>query len=45
MLFGAGATVAAPILYGVIGFVSTLIAAWLYNVIAGFVGGVEVDIA
>ena len=43
-IVGVGAVVAFPILYGLIGFVATLIGAWLYNVAAGVVGGVEVDI-
>jgi len=43
-IIGVGAVVAFPILYGLMGFVATLIAAWLYNVAAGIVGGVEVDI-
>lgn len=42
-IIGVGAVVAFPILYGLMGFVATLIAAWLYNVAAGIVGGVEVD--
>jgi transmembrane protein DUF3566 len=43
-ILGVGAVIAFPILYGLIGFVATLIGAWLYNVAAGVVGGVEVDI-
>jgi hypothetical protein len=43
-IVGVGAVVIFPICYGLIGFVATLIAAWLYNVAAGIVGGVEVDI-
>jgi hypothetical protein len=43
-LLGVGAIVIFPFLYGGIGFVSTLIAAWLYNTVAGFVGGVEMDL-
>ncbi len=43
-LFGAGAIVVFPILYGGVGFVMTLIAAALYNGIAGLVGGVEIDV-
>jgi hypothetical protein len=41
---GVASIVIFPILYGIIGFVSTLFAAWLYNVLAGFVGGVEVEL-
>ena len=44
VLFGVGAVVVLPILYGGLGFLATLIAAWLYNVVAGFVGGVEIDV-
>jgi len=42
-MMGIGAIVVFPILYGCIGFVATLIGAWLYNVLAGLVGGVEVE--
>ena len=44
MLFGAGAVVVLPIFYGVLGFVTTAIAAVLYNLIAGVVGGIEVEV-
>jgi hypothetical protein len=44
MLFGVGAIVALPIFYGLLGFVMSLIAAGLYNLIAGWVGGIELDI-
>ena len=43
-LFGVGAIVVLPILYGGIGFITTLIGAWLYNVLAGLVGGIEMDL-
>jgi small-conductance mechanosensitive channel len=43
-VMGVGSIVIFPILYGIVGFVSTLFAAWLYNVLAGFVGGVEVEL-
>ena len=42
-LFGVGAIILLPIFYGCVGFVMTLIMAWLFNVAAGMVGGVEVD--
>lgn len=41
---GVAAVLVLPICYGLLGFVATLIAAWLYNVAAGVVGGIEVDI-
>jgi hypothetical protein len=43
-IIGVGAIIFLPILYGVIGFIGTLIAAWLYNVIAGAVGGIELEV-
>jgi hypothetical protein len=43
-LFGVGAIVLLPIFYGCMGFIGAAISAWLYNLIAGAVGGVEVDI-
>jgi hypothetical protein len=43
-MMGIGAIVMLPILYGCLGFVASLIGAWLYNVVAGLVGGVEIDV-
>ena len=43
-ILGGAAIVAFPILYACLGFVGALIGASLYNVVAGSVGGVEVDI-
>jgi hypothetical protein len=42
-LFGVGAIILLPICYGILGFIGTLIMAWLFNIAAGIVGGVEVD--
>ena len=44
MLFGVGAIVILPVFYGVLGFVMSLIGAALYNVIAGWVGGIELEV-
>jgi hypothetical protein len=44
LIFGAGALVALPIFYGVFGFIATLIAAALYNMLAGWLGGMELDL-
>jgi hypothetical protein len=41
---GVGSIIFFPVLYGCIGFISTLVGAWLYNVVAGFVGGIEMDV-
>jgi len=43
-MFGAAAIVVLPVLYGCLGFVAALISAWLYNVLAGWVGGIELDV-
>ena len=43
-IFGVLAIVIVPVLYGGLGFVTTLISAALYNLLAGVVGGVEIDI-
>ena len=41
---GLGAIIVLPIVYGGLGFVMTLIGAWLYNIAAGIVGGIEIDV-
>jgi hypothetical protein len=43
-LVGIGAIIILPIFYGVLGLVVAIIAAWLYNLAAGFVGGIEIDV-
>jgi hypothetical protein len=43
-IFGVAAIIIAPLAYGAMGFFSTLIGAWLYNVFAGVVGGVEMEV-
>jgi hypothetical protein len=43
-VFGFGAIVILPIFYGVMGIVTGAIGAWLYNLFAGFFGGIEVDV-
>ncbi len=41
---GGGAIVAFPIFYAVLGFVGALIAAGLYNLAAGLLGGIQIDV-
>ena len=47
---GLGATggifmvIILPIIYGVVGFVMTLLGAWLYNVMAGLLGGIRIEV-
>jgi hypothetical protein len=43
-LFGVGAIVFFPILYGCLGFVFGALSAALYNLFSGMVGGIEVEL-
>ena len=43
-IMGVGAIIIAPIMYSCIGFIGALIGAALYNVVAGMVGGIELDV-
>ena len=43
-LFGAGAIILLPLFYGAIGFIAGLIGAFVYNIAAGVVGGIELDL-
>lgn len=45
MFFGAGAIIFLPICYGIIGGIFSAIGAVIYNLVAGWVGGLEVDIS
>ena len=42
---GVGAIIVFPILYGIIGFIFALIGAWIYNLLASWIGGIQVDIS
>jgi hypothetical protein len=44
IFFGVGAVVFLPILYGLVGFIGGLFVAWLYNIVAERIGGIEIDI-
>ena len=43
-IFGVGAIVLLPLCYGVFGILTGALTAALYNLFAGMVGGVELDI-
>lgn len=42
--FGVGAIIILPIFYGVIGFIGGLLTGLFYNLAAGIVGGVQVEL-
>lgn len=44
-LFGVGSVIILPILYGLIGFIGGLLTAAIYNFVAGFTGGVELELS
>lgn len=39
-----GVLIGVPVFYGIAGFLGGLLFTWLYNVAAGWVGGVEIDV-
>ena len=43
-LFGVGAIIILPIFYGVMGFVAGLLTSALYNLVARFAGGLELQL-
>ena len=45
LLFGVGAVVFIPLVYGTLGFVGGLIAALIYNAVAHIAGGIEIEVA
>jgi hypothetical protein len=42
--FGTMFAVALPVLYGLLGIISGAIGAALYNLVAGWIGGIEVEL-
>lgn len=43
MMFGVGAIIFLPVFYGVLGVVMGAIMAGLYNLVAGLIGGIEME--
>lgn len=44
IVMGLVIMVALPIFYGLIGFVAGAIGAFVYNIFAGFIGGIEIEV-
>ena len=44
LVVGVGAIIFVPLFYGVIGFIGGLLGALFYNIVAGFVGGIRIDV-
>ena len=45
MLFGTGAIIMLPLFYGVMGFIGGIIMGFIYNIVAGIAGGIEMEIS
>lgn len=43
-LLGGVGMLLIPIFYAIFGFIFVAIGCWVYNLVAGFVGGIEVDL-
>lgn len=41
---GMGFMIFIPVMYAVVGFISTIVMCALYNLVAGWVGGIEVEL-
>lgn len=44
MFFGTGFALAVPFIYAAFGFIGGVIGAFIYNVIAKWIGGIEVEV-
>jgi glycopeptide antibiotics resistance protein len=44
LFFGAGMTLLLPIFYGILGFLQGVIGAAIYNLLARWIGGIEVEV-
>lgn len=43
LTFGIGAPIVLAVFYGVLGYVMGFVTAWVYNVVAQKVGGIEIE--
>ncbi len=44
MIFGVGAIILVPLVYGILGFIGGLITGAVYNIVAAVAGGVEIEL-
>jgi len=44
MIFGVGFALAAPVIYAVMGFLFGALGALIYNLVAKWIGGIEVEV-
>jgi hypothetical protein len=44
MAFSAGFSFFLPFVYAILGFLSGVIGAWIYNLVANWIGGIEVEV-
>ena len=44
IIFGLGAIIFIPIIYGFLGFILGIISAWIFNKAAKWVGGLEIEL-
>lgn len=44
LFVGVGSIIFLPLVYGILGFIFGLISALLYNVVARFIGGIEIEV-
>jgi hypothetical protein len=43
-IFGIGSIIFFPIMYGIIGLIGGVLTGFLYNIVAGWVGGVKMEV-
>ena len=44
VLFGMGAPIILPIVYGIVGFIAGHVSAWIFNVAVKWAGGLQIDL-
>ena len=43
IIFGFGSIIMLPLFYGAMGFFGGAVTAWMYNLIASWIGGIEIE--